>query len=206
MPSIEQNLTKWNEQWDWTRLGEEWTPDENWRMEIVTNGILRFLEPGMDVLEIGPGGGRWTEHLLGRQPHSLLGVDLSPKCVELCRERFGQYLQARFEANDGRSLSMVEDASIDYAWSFDVFVHMDAPTIHAYLAELKRVMRPGAVAVIHYPSIDRACLEDKYHGWREHYTSQQMRSEIETLGFRLLHDHFDQNISSGNSSIAVFAK
>lgn len=204
MPDINANLKKWNVDWDWTKLGEEWTPDEAWRAAIVANGMEPHLKADMSVLEIGPGGGRWTEKLLEYKPSSLIGVDLSPVCIELCTKRFEAHPEASFRANDGKDLSFVESDSIDFVWSFDVFVHMEADVIGEYFAQFARIMRKGAVGVVHYPSIDRAVLEDKMHGWRGQFSSPQMRELVAKHSFTLVHDHFDEHISSGNSSIVVF--
>jgi hypothetical protein len=57
MPSIDENRRRWNEEHDWSRRGEDWTPDEIWRTEVIKYGIEPYLRAGMHVLEIGPGGG-----------------------------------------------------------------------------------------------------------------------------------------------------
>ena len=84
-----------------------------------------------------------------------------------------------------------EGAGVDVSWYFD---------------ELFRVMRNGAKAVIHYPSIDRAQLEDAYVGWRGDVTSAQFLQALEDAGFKLLHDHYEPWISSTNTSVAIFEK
>ena len=42
------------------------------------------------------------------------------------------------------------DASIDRIWSFDVFVHIQAIDIEAYVAQFARILRPGGTALIHH--------------------------------------------------------
>lgn len=206
MPSIEDNHRHWNDDYDWSQRGDEWTPDPRWKQEILDHALVPWLERGRHVLEIGPGGGRWTAELLAYEPARLIGVDLSENCVALCRERFADATAAEFHVNDGKSLSVVEDASIDFAWSFDVFVHMEIDTIRTYLQELARVMRPRARAVIHYPSIDRAQLEDARLGWRGDVTSAQMTRALQDAGFDVLHDYYEPWISSTNTSVVIFEK
>lgn len=206
MPSIEDNHRRWNDEHDWSRLGEEWTPDPVWKQEILKYSLVPHLERGRDVLEIGPGAGRWTAELLAYAPTRLIGVDLSENCVTLCRERFADVPAAEFHVNDGRSLAVVDDASIDFVWSFDVFVHMELDTIRQYLAELARVMRPGARAVLHYPTVDRAQQEDTHLGWRGNVTSTQVAEALGNAGFRVLHDYYEPWISSTNTSVVIFEK
>ena len=206
MPSIEDNRRRWNEEHDWSRGGEEWTPDEIWRAMVLEYGIDPYLEPGMRVLEIGPGAGRWSAEIVKRGAGRLIGVDLSELCVAMCRKRFAGWPQAEFHQNDGRDLGFLPNASIDFVWSFDVFVHMEADVIRSYFGHFARVLRPGGVGVVHYPSIDRAQLPDAYLGWRGHYTSAQMLELVDEVGFELLHDHYDPMISSTNTSVVVFRR
>jgi 16S rRNA A1518/A1519 N6-dimethyltransferase RsmA/KsgA/DIM1 with predicted DNA glycosylase/AP lyase activity len=42
----------------------------------------------IDVLEIAPGHGRWTEHLLAAAG-SVVIVDINQECLDACRSRFG---------------------------------------------------------------------------------------------------------------------
>ena len=77
-------------------------------------------------------------------------MDVTPKCVEACRQRFADRSGARFEVNDGHSLPMVEDSSIDFAFSFDSLVHVEAETLAGYLGELARVLKPDGVAFLHH--------------------------------------------------------
>jgi SAM-dependent methyltransferase len=110
------------------------------------------LLPARSVLEIAPGYGRWTSYLL-EECDRLIGVDITDHCVDVCRERFGGMREARFFVNDGASLSMVADASIDFAFSFDSLVHVEAPQIQSYLEELARTLTPGGAAFLHHSNL-----------------------------------------------------
>ncbi len=138
MPSIEENIDKWNASYDWRLGGDAWSrpwgdAESQWYGSIFPR-IHRFL-PASAVLEIAPGFGRWTQFLL-EHCETLTAVDVAPKCTESCRERFADYPQARFETNDGQSLPMVEDESIDFAFSFDSLVHVESETMMGYLSEI----------------------------------------------------------------------
>ncbi len=105
------------------------------------------------ILEIAPAGGRWTQFL---QAHcaSLIGVDLAQSCVEKCTERFRHYPNLEFKVNDGLTFPMVEDRSIDFAFSFDLLVHVESDVMSSYANELARVLKPGAVAFIQHSNLD----------------------------------------------------
>ena len=152
VPSIEENVREWNDDYDWHLEGELWS--RPWGSAVgqwygsVYPRVRRFL-PASAILEIAPGFGRWTEFLL---PHcdTLIGVDLSLRCIEACKQRYAGHDNARFESNDGRSLPMVADSSIDLAFSFDSLVHVEAEVLADYLRELARVLKPDGVAFLHH--------------------------------------------------------
>lgn len=147
------NYEYW-QRWDWSRQGEEWTPSEEWKQALVDDVMLRHMRPGTTIVEIGPGAGRWTEALQPLAGH-LVVVDISDRCIELCEQRFAGATNMEFHVNNGRSLAPVASGSVDGVWSFDVFVHVAPADIAAYLAEIARVMRPGAHAVIHHAAAGR---------------------------------------------------
>jgi SAM-dependent methyltransferase len=155
MPTIEENLKQWNHDYDWGLAGEPWSrvwgsSAAEWYGCIYPR-IRRFL-PAPTILEIAPGFGRWTEFLL-KHCDSLIGVDLSAKCVDGCRQRFADRAGARFETNDGRSMPMVADSSVDLVFSFDSLVHVEAEILNGYLVELARVLRTDGVAFLHHSNL-----------------------------------------------------
>ena len=52
--------------------------------------------------------------------------------------------------NDGRSLAMVPNGSVDFAFSFDSLVHADLDVLDAYITQLARKLAPDGVAFIHH--------------------------------------------------------
>lgn len=155
MPSIQ-----WNRNWNdyaWPEHGDEWSgqaaycgqPYPAWK-ESVHEAFLRpYLRPSAVALEVAPGHGRWTEFLVRHAAHVHL-VDLNPSCIEYCRRRFAAHRHLSYAVTDGQSLPGVAAGAVDFAWSFDSFVHMEADVIGAYLREFARVLRPGGHAVIHH--------------------------------------------------------
>jgi SAM-dependent methyltransferase len=160
MPSLVWNKQHWNSRshWDFYGDGEQWsehwgTSASQWLTSIYPR-LAPFL-PAASVVEIAPGMGRWTQYLL---PHceSYLGVDLSELCVTSCQERFAGHRDVRFAVNDGRSLPMVPDRSVDLVFSFDSLVHAESDVMTAYLQELARVLNPrSGVAFLHHSNLAR---------------------------------------------------
>jgi ubiquinone/menaquinone biosynthesis C-methylase UbiE len=101
------------------------------------------------LLEIGPGAGRLTEVLLPKC-NKLIAVDTSATMVDLLRQRFEKETKIEYHLSDGRGLRGIPAASVDAAFSYGVFVHLQHWDIYNYLTELKRVLKPGGKALIQH--------------------------------------------------------
>jgi SAM-dependent methyltransferase len=131
MPTLVENASRWDGSYDWSRAGEEWSAwwgstDAEWRWTLAPR-LAPYLSgrssASARILEIAPGFGRWTQYLLQHADH-YDGVDISAECVEGCRQRFAGNPNARFHQGTGKELAMIENGSIDLAFSFDSLVHV----------------------------------------------------------------------------------
>lgn len=177
MPTIESNISIWRE-YDWKEQGEEWSSfwggsKFQWQWSLLPR-IHAFI-PSKTILEIGPGYGRWTQYLKDYCDH-LIGVDLSENCVQSCKQRFSAQSHMSFHVNDGKSLSMVPDRSVDFIFSFDSLVHAEADALKAYIAELAKKLKPDGVGFIHHSNL----------GAYRNYYSVTKPLPIPTKGKRLL--------------------
>jgi len=168
------NKRLWNEH-DWSRLGEEWTKDASWKSRVVSELLVPHVREGSTVLEIGPGGGRWTEFLI-RRAKRLIVLDVAERALDLCRERFPDS-NLELLLGDGRTIALPE-ASVDAIWSYDVFVHVNPLDARSYFAEFNRILKPGGRAVIHHPGppVPRVTRRP---GWRSDLTDDLVRTFIE---------------------------
>ena len=121
--------------------------EEMW-VNVIHPRIKDYLKG--DVLEVAPGRGRVTDFLAKHLNvlDSLELVDQSEYCIEYCRERFGNNL--KYHVNNGMSLSMVENNSKDFVFSWDSFVHMDREVINLYLGGFSDVLKKGGHGFIHH--------------------------------------------------------
>ncbi|MDJ0582691.1 class I SAM-dependent methyltransferase [Crocosphaera sp.] len=155
MPSIEQNKKRWNTYYDWKDKGNEWSSswggvDIQWYGTILPR-IHRFIPTGT-ILEIAPGYGRWTE-FLKEYCEQLIIVDLSEKCIEECQKRFSSCSNITYLVNDGKSLDMIADESIDFVFSFDSLVHAEKEVINSYLQQLSTKLTKNGVGFIHHSNL-----------------------------------------------------
>ncbi len=122
--------------------------------------ILRHLGPGlwaMRMLDVGVGGGRITKHFAPRV-REYHGIDLSPRMVELCRERFaGSIPRERFAVRDMRELDVYPARAFDLIFiSYNTLDHLSPQERAAFLAAARRAIDPGGYLC--FSSHNIACL------------------------------------------------
>lgn len=126
---------------------------ERYSWEPYISAFARFDRGrGRDVLEVGVGAGtdfiNWVRH----GAHAT-GVDLTPRGVELTRERLVlEGLHAQLRVADAERLPFA-DASFDIVYSYGVLHH--SPDTRGAIREVHRVLRPGGTALVmiyHVPS------------------------------------------------------
>ncbi|MDD5195968.1 MAG: class I SAM-dependent methyltransferase [Candidatus Omnitrophica bacterium] len=155
MATIEENKLVWGDKYDWSNAGEEWSNDwgtsyMQWHGTILPR-ISAFL-PAHTILEIAPGFGRWTEFLKDYCTN-LIVLDISEKCIKACRKRFNGCSHITYFVNDGKSLEMIPDNTIDFTFSFDSLVHAEDTTISAYISGLAKKLKQNGVAFIHHSNL-----------------------------------------------------
>ena len=155
MANVDENLAIWRNDWDWSTEGDEWSSWWGDSRAMWYGALLPRIHsfvPTKVILEIAPGYGRWTQFLKD-VCERLVVVDLTDGCIEHCRERFRDSTNIDYHVNDGRSLEMVPDDSVDFAFSFDSLVHAEADVIGGYLDQLGRKLTRDGVGFIHHSNI-----------------------------------------------------
>jgi SAM-dependent methyltransferase len=152
---IAANREIWERKETWASKGEDWSRpwgsvSAQWYGTILPRIAINL--PADTILEIACGFGRWTD-FLRTQCRRLIVVDLSQLCVEHCRKRFAQFDNIQYWLNDGESLAMVPDSSIDFAFSFDSLVHADKKVMNAYISQFARILKRGAKAFVQHSNL-----------------------------------------------------
>lgn len=115
--------------------------------ETTMHHLHRFLTPGMRLLDIGAGTGRYTSALMAE------GYDV--RAVELVRRNIEVFLEREPTANvvqgDARDMPFLPDASADLTLLLGPLYHLigDKQKLKA-LAEAKRVTKPGGLIFVAY--------------------------------------------------------
>ena len=176
--SVLENTLKWNN-YRWERGEDEWTLSAEWKQSVIDHVMIKNVEAGGHVLEIGPGFGRWTRALVALSERLII-VDLSEKCIAHCKKLFSNNSNVEYYLNDGGSLDFIADDSIDFIWSFDVFVHIEPVDIERYLEEFQRILKKSGRVIIHHGIIGKTD-----HNWRSTLTLQIFSALLQQYGFSL---------------------
>lgn len=155
MADVRTNRSIWEETWDWSSAGEEWSAWWGGTPALWYGALLPRIHsfiPTGTILEIAPGFGRWTQYLKDVCDRLVI-VDLAERCIDACRARFEDATNIEYHVNDGRSLEMVADGTIDFAFSFDSLVHVEMDVLDAYLRHLATKLKPDGVGFVHHSNL-----------------------------------------------------
>ncbi len=102
------------------------------------------------VLELGCGTGAFSQYILEEMPDlNLLGIDVSPKSVEVAKERLGAHKNTHFMVGDATSLANDSD-SCDAVVGNSVLHHLP---LQESINEVFRVLKPGGLLWFSEPNM-----------------------------------------------------
>lgn len=132
----------------------------------------------IDVLDFGCGTGAFLEQL--DRFGAVSAVDADASAVAFCHERGRDEVRL---APPGAPLPFA-DAAFDLVTSLDVIEHIDDDV--AALAELRRVLRPGALLLVAVPAYMFLWgKQDEISHHRRRYTASTLRRALADAGFRV---------------------
>ncbi len=155
MGTVEENKKVWDQMYNWHQGGDEWSKAwggvfMQW-YGVLLPRLYCFL-PVHTLLEIAPGYGRWSQFLADFCTNLIL-VDISDTCIKACKERFSKESHISYHVNNGKSLEMIADNSVDFVFSFDSLVHADDDIIEEYVYQISRKLTSNGVALIHHSNL-----------------------------------------------------
>ena len=114
-------------------------------LEIV-NRCIKSYAGNKSALEIGPGRGFWTNEILRHKPKQITCIDALSSEHNCFWEYVGVQNQNRVRYHQVKNFDCaeIEDNSIDYLFSYDVFCHISFYGINAYMTALKSKIRSGS--------------------------------------------------------------
>lgn len=160
------------------------------RRKVETALALGHFPSGGAIVEVGCGTGDYTL-LLARRGFRMIGVDLSPASIESAtrKARTLGVSEVSFVASDAESLHELAANSADGVVSFSALRYV--PNVEMALGAIRRVLKPGAAAVIDFPN--RYCpwfrlLKNRFgvetHIHDHHYSTGEIVTLLNRAGFR----------------------
>ena len=130
--------------------GDQWGLPENkpHLKRLVDEYIEPYLNSEHVALEIGSGGGRWTKYLVPFK--KVYCIDLNPEMLTYMADRFQGADNLEYVLTSGVDMPGIPENSVDFAFTYGVFVHLDLNIIEGYLKSLTSVLKNGALFVVQF--------------------------------------------------------
>ena len=180
MPSVDQNITKWNSKFKefiqdedygyrWSQL---WgSPLLQWYSTIFPR-INEFL-PRNHIYEIASGLGRWSE-FIEHYCKKLTLSDVSSEAMNFLEAKYKYKDHVFCVKTDGKTINTSH--TIDFLFSFDSLVHCDLDVNEAYIDEFKKKSTESSICLIHHSNLGAwpdNLKENKHNGWRSKNVSAE---------------------------------
>ena len=152
---VELDLVAYYDQEADFRAGQ---PLDGPRLEARSEFLSRWMPPSGRMLEVGTGAGRDTGYF-AEQGVDIHGIDLSNEQLRHAQAAGGLVALASVRALP------FPDETFDAVWTMSTLMHVPDSAIESALAELRRVLAPGAVAAIGVwggPDIEEPVSDEKY--------------------------------------------
>lgn len=158
--------------------GERYIPDGKTksRMHLEHMAHYRFATKyvkGKTVLDTGCGAGYGSAFLKKVGAKKVVGVDIDPPTIEYTKNHY-RLSGLEFQVMDCTHLKF-RDEVFDIVVSFEVLEHIK--NYSQYLAEIKRVLKPGGLLILSTPNRKFLPLRNPFH-IKEFYFDE-LRDELE---------------------------
>jgi len=139
-------------------------PEQRELVERTADELANAVAPPGPVADLGCGPGAHAL-ALARRGYDVVGVDGSPRMVEVARTRAARdKVGATFDVHDVSAPLRFADASLGGVLAILVLQHLSHPA--AFIAEIRRCLRPGGHLLITAPARDGTPLRSQGLYWR----------------------------------------
>ena len=144
MADFDNNYLQWKA-WDDQAFCVLSTPEARY-FEAELHRTGQPLPAGARVLEIGFGQGCFLTYAQSRQ-WQVTGTEVNPHLVTMGQAR-------GLDVHLAHDLSAWADGTFDLVAAFDVLEHVPQEVALAFLQDMMRVLKPGALALLRFPNGD----------------------------------------------------
>ncbi len=164
--------------------------DDETNFDIVSK-IREFTNPIYPSLEIGPGDGYWTKHMVAADPLYL--VDINKEFLDSACSQFNETYQKRIRTyhinNDGigpNDLSILPANQFGFVLAINVFDFFTLDFATEYIKQVFSILRPGGTFIFTYNDCSyyksAKLVESGFKGWA---TESEMTSICRSVGFEI---------------------
>jgi len=112
-------------------------------------------------------------------------LQIYPKNVLIfVKKRFKSKTNIKYELIDKR-LDFIQNNTLDFVWSYDVFVHINPSDVDRYIKDLERILKIGGYAVIHH-SGTYPLYKGKKEAWRAYMGRKQFANLVKKYGMKVI--------------------
>ena len=151
-------------------------------------GHIPFRD-GWTILDVGCGGGRTLQRLLGRSNGATVyGIDISEESVAKARRVNADLLDTRVFVRQGSAAELpYADRTFDLVTAVEtVYFWRDLPRC---FAEVKRVLKPGGLFAILLEVSSPDCVWTRVVDGMTTYSPEQLKAFLEQAGLRDVEIH-----------------
>jgi SAM-dependent methyltransferase len=130
----------------WRELPDDLTPPDYAQRRDF---LLRALRPGLRVLDLGCGDGRFSAEIAGAGA-DVIGADVAQTAIDRARARVPQVEFVRVEIDGALPF---DDGAFELVWASEVIEHVSDTA--RWLSEVRRVLVPRGVLALTTPSHGR---------------------------------------------------
>jgi SAM-dependent methyltransferase len=154
----------------WQRRRDE--PEHRELVKRIADELANVVPPPGPVADLGCGPGAHAL-ALARRGYDVVGVDGSPRMVEVARRRAARdKADVTFDVHDVSAPLLFADASLGGVLAILVVQHLPHPA--TFIAEIRRCLRPGGHLLITAPARDSTSLKSQNLYWRRRAAYYQL--------------------------------
>src|SRR5687768_2019150 len=158
----------------------------------ILERFVAALPPASHVLDVGCGAGMPVAHFFIEHGHTVTGIDISPKMVDLARRNVPQ---ATFEVRDMLSLQ-AGDYLVDGIVSLYAIFHVPRTRQARLIKTFHELIHPGGQLLLTMGARPWEGNEEDFHGttmYWSHYGRTRNRTMVEGAGFTIKVDKLDRS-------------
>ena len=124
---------------------------KNYHYKIISNYVP--IDKKTVVLDLGCGYGRFIEFYVPLASF-VYGIEITDYIIDICKTKFAGIKNVKFIKNNGYSLKMIDDNSIDLVSCYAVFQHIPRKATYSYFKEFSRILSSYGEIIVQFQGVE----------------------------------------------------